>query len=452
MFTVLGRKISDFFISNAESLPLEDLYKKRTLVAIAFFAFLHSLGTTVLYLTGYFSEIASVIFFVLFSLILLALKVSDKFYGVMWALIAGGTMAVIYNIGITGDIYSYNHKWFILIMILVNFYEPRATIYLLVIAIGFQFYSYQITPDSVQALGAKGDYLLDNILCFVFCFWILRFFIQLHEIQKSIIDNQNALLKTQKGELVESNYLLQRRSEELVNTNEELERFAHVASHDLKTPLNNIISFSLLLEEELKDIDNESAHLYFSFIKKGSQKMLDLIKNVLEFSVNSSKDDNLEWIDLNELIESITDSISEYMKSRNAKVKINGTLPTLKGNRTKMFLLFKNLIENGIKYNKDSNPTVKIFVTKENGMVQLKVEDNGIGIRSKYHNEIFQMFTRLHRDIEYEGTGLGLAFCKKVVEEFDGSISLRSAPGYGSQFFIELDEAHFLELKVEDFL
>lgn len=450
MLPGLVNKIRDYFIHDASDLELKVLYKKRTLVSIALFAFIHSLITSVLHLLGYFSEEASLILFALFSTTLILMKFTRNIYWVMWCIIGGGTIAVIYNIGITGDIYSYNHKWFILIMLLVNFYMPRATAFFLVFVLGFEFYSYQVTVENIQMLGLKEDYLLDNILCFIFCFVILRFFIQLHEIQKSTIDKQNALLKTQKGELVESNYLLQRRSEELVNTNQELERFAHVASHDLKTPLNNIISFSLLLEEELKDIENESVHQYFSFIKKGSQKMLDLIKNVLEFSVNSSKDDNLEWIDLNELIESITDSISEYIKSRNGEVIIGGTLPTLKGNRTKMFLLFKNLIENGLKYNKAANPKVELSVIKENGTVQFKIEDNGIGIKTKYHNEIFQMFTRLHRDIEYEGTGLGLAFCKKVVDEFDGEISLRSAPGYGSQFYIELDESHFLELKVED--
>ena len=450
MISVFGNTITDYFIRNAGALPLEDLYKKRTLVSIALFAFLHSFGTTLLYLTGYFSEEASIIFLVLFSAILLLLKFIDNFYWVMWALIAGGTMAVVYNIGITGDIYSYNHKWFILIMLLVNFYEPRATIYFLFLSIGFQFYSYQITPAALQELGAKEDYLLDNILCFVFCFWILRFFIQLHEIQKTIIDNQNELLTTQKKELVESNELLHNRTEELEVTNQELERFAHVASHDLKTPLNNIISFSLLLEEELKEFKNESAHQYFDFIKKGSQKMLKLIKDVLEFSVNTSDKEKEELIDLNELIDSIQSSISNYILNNNAEVLVVGSLPVIKANRTKIFLLFKNLIENGIKYNTSSSPSITIGIRKKKESIQFIIKDNGIGIPHKYQNEIFQMFTRLHRDSEYEGTGLGLALCKKVVDELNGNIEVSSVPGSGSEFRIELHKNHFVEIRVED--
>ena len=447
-------KITDYFIHDRASMSLSELYRHRTLVVIVFLGWFLSLAYAGLSYLGFLSDEASYLLFLLFSINIFLLKFTRLVPLVMWIIIAGGTATLIYNISITNNIYSYNHKWFIVIMILVNFYLPRYTLFYLLFAVGFQAYSYNLTPVDLQGLGGvKEDYLFDNILALLFCYWVLRYFINLHRIQSSIIDEQNVQLKTQKKELVEGNDLLQKRTDELLVSNNELERFAHMASHDLKTPLNNIISFSLLLEEELSKYKNEAAHQYFNFIKEGSQKMLTLIKDILEFSVNSSDKTNDEFIDLNELLDSIKSSISFYINSNNAEVVSLQQLPIMKANKTKAYLLFKNLIENGIKYNKSAKPKVTISVIEKKDRMVFKIKDNGIGISPKYQEEIFQMFTRLHNSFEYEGTGLGLALCKKIVNELDGEIRLASIPKNGSEFIVDFPKSlftEFVELKIED--
>ncbi len=269
---------------------------------------------------------------------------------------------------------------------------------------------------------------------------------KLYSIQKSKIDNQNTQLLEQQQELINSNQLLKNRSEQLLVSNQELERFAYIASHDLKTPLSNIISFSYLLERELKDFDNEKAHEYFQYIKKESNRMNTLIMDVLEYSTFSSKAIEREEIDLNQLIKSIIDALSIDLNKTNAEMRIANHLPIIKADKAKMYLLFKNLIENGIKYNKSEKPIVEITCSEQEDKFQFQIKDNGIGIAPKYHQNIFQMFARLHNNHEYEGTGLGLALCKKIVDGMSGDIDLISEIGRGTQFIITLDKAHFVEL------
>jgi len=269
------------------------------------------------------------------------------------------------------------------------------------------------------------------IITFIF----IRFFEHYQKELSHTIDKQNATLIVQKKQLQQSNHMLQMRTNELLKSNQELERFAYVASHDLKTPLNNIISFSGLLEEELESFDSNDAHEYFSFIKTGSQKMSSLIKDVLEYSRLSSKAVEVE-IDIGKLIQEIEESIQEYLLQRNAKIIVNDVFPTIKANHTRIYLLFKNLIENAIKYNESTNRFVEIKYQKQDKFHQLIFKDNGIGIDEKHHCKVFEMFTRLHNNRKYEGTGLGLSLSKKIIETIGGKIELKSQLGEGSTFII----------------
>ena len=203
-----GQKFIDYFIHNKESLPLGELYRGRTLVLILLLGWLFTLVHTVLLFLGHFSGESSDILLIIFSLNLILLKLTRRFSLVMWILIISGTASLVYNISISGDIYSYNHKWWIIIMVITNFYLPRYSILYLFVAVGFQIYFYSITPEQIQPYGSKEDYFFDNITALIFSYVTLRFFIKLHEIQKSIIDQQNEQLKSQKKELVESNSCL----------------------------------------------------------------------------------------------------------------------------------------------------------------------------------------------------------------------------------------------------
>ncbi len=227
---------------------------------------------------------------------------------------------------------------------------------------------------------------------------------------------------------------LEKNNDELKRANEGLERFAYIASHDLKTPLRTIIGYTQLIEKDFKKDNTQNFNLYFEEIKKGSLQMNDLIKSTLEYSrLNSSEIDKYP-IDLNSIINNIKNG---YIN--NDKVFItNNHLPTILGGENQLLSLFQNLIENGVKYNKNTEKRIQVNSKKSGNKHLIEVKDNGIGIDKKYHDQIFTMFKRLHTKQQYDGTGLGLAICEKVVAKMNGKIWIESKIGVGTTFFIEL--------------
>lgn len=241
----------------------------------------------------------------------------------------------------------------------------------------------------------------------------------------------NNLLQRRKRDLEKSNNAL-------TKSNEELERFMFIASHDLKTPLRNIVSFTSLLEKRLKASKDDLVHQYLSFIKKGGLMLNNLITDTLEYSKLSDHEYPLEEIDLNKLLEELEASMSGYIRSRNAKIIKPAHLPGIKAHYSSFVVLFQNLIENGIKYNKSDNPTIRIYFKKNESFYSIFIEDNGIGIAEEYQDKVFIMFSRLHNQSEYEGSGLGLSTCRKIVRQVNGEIILHSAIGKGSIFEIRV--------------
>ncbi len=227
---------------------------------------------------------------------------------------------------------------------------------------------------------------------------------------------------------------------QLKQSNKELESFTNIASHDLKTPLNNIIIFSELLEEGFENNDTDQVKKSIGFIKKGGVRMMNLIEDVLEYSKLSKgrrSDTNL-LIDLNQLCSELIDSIYSYKEERNARIDIIDRLPIVYGNYSSFFVLFKNLIENAIKYNESTIPKVKIYSKESSGTFSIYFEDNGLGIDETHSDRIFEMFGRLHNYSNYEGTGLGLSICKKIVEDIGGNILVSSPGALGSIFEVRL--------------
>jgi len=214
----------------------------------------------------------------------------------------------------------------------------------------------------------------------------------------SLLETSNEDLKRSNNKLIKANY-------ELIKSNEELERFAYIASHDLKTPLYNIINFTQLLQKKLKPNNNEELLKYLHFINQGGIMMKNLIEDILEYS-RLSKDNNSNKVHFNvsSIIEEILFSISKFIDFKNGKVEIQTSLPDYFGNRSSFFILFKNLIENGIKYNESPSPIVKIYCEEHNDSYSIYIEDNGIGIENKFQDQVFQMFKRLHNQSKYEGS------------------------------------------------
>lgn len=166
--------------------------------------------------------------------------------------------------------------------------------------------------------------------------------------------------------------------------------------------------------------------------------MNKLILDTLAFTNLSEGELTIESVNLNETIGNIESAIAGTLEEKKAKIEITKPLPIIEGNQSTMFSLFKNLIENGIRYNENHKPTIKIDYQKKDKEYLFSVQDNGIGIPSTYHSAIFGMFKRLQSKDEYEGSGLGLAHCKKIIETLGGEIWVRSEQGEGATFYFTI--------------
>lgn len=231
---------------------------------------------------------------------------------------------------------------------------------------------------------------------------------------------------------------LVRYSEELQRSNHELEEFAYVSSHDLQEPLRKIQSFSDLLVEEYADKLGDGDQ-YLSRIKDSAQRMSRLIEDLLTFSRVTTKQATKADIDLNQVLDFVVNDLDDRIKRENGTVTIDGKLPTVRADETHMRQLFQNIVSNALKFHaKNIAPIVTIAATKSDNTHHITVRDNGIGIDQKYADKIFAVFQRLNVRQDYEGTGIGLAVCKKIVERYGGTIDVESKVGEGTIFTINL--------------
>jgi len=239
--------------------------------------------------------------------------------------------------------------------------------------------------------------------------------------------------KQQEALLKEHEANLELKNEELRQKNRELEQFAYIASHDLQEPLRTVSSFSGQLQKQYGDKLDDLAKKYLFFMQQGTERMKALITDLLDYS-RIGKKKQLRTIDCNELIENVLADL--HTSIQEAKVEIcKGRLPVVKGYSTEMKQLFQNLISNAIKFRKkEVVPKIHISSQPIKGGWEFSVEDNGIGIAEEHNERIFVIFQRLHSRSEYEGTGIGLSHCKKIVELHGGKIWVKSSPGEGSSF------------------
>ena len=237
-------------------------------------------------------------------------------------------------------------------------------------------------------------------------------------------------VKAQKAKLQS---LVEAQTAQLVQKNRELEQFAYVASHDLQEPLRTTSSFVELLQKDYKGKLDAKADKYLTFISQASDRMKVLIHDLLEYSRIGRKKE-LTPIDCNSLLREVVADLDLVIRENKAKVNFD-RLPVINGYPTEMKQLFQNLVSNAIKFHKpDEHPQINISGIRENGHWRFVCEDNGIGIPQEHQERIFIIFQRLHTRSQYEGSGIGLANCKKIVELHGGNIWVESLPGEGSAF------------------
>ncbi len=228
------------------------------------------------------------------------------------------------------------------------------------------------------------------------------------------------------------------KNKELKHAYEELEKYTYIASHDLKTPLRTISSFLGLIELKLKEKKYHEIPEFLDYAQTGAKEMHFLITDILEFSkIGREREPVKENINLRDLLISIKRQSKSLLDSKKGKI-LFGEMPNIYSSKMHFRLLLQNLIENGLKYNESSSPWVRVDAIQHNNNIKISVRDNGIGIPKEYHDKIFEMFSRLHPNSQYEGTGIGLAMAKRIVEIMDGQISLESSPGQGSTFYITI--------------
>ncbi|HSV26707.1 MAG TPA: ATP-binding protein, partial [Sedimentisphaerales bacterium] len=239
--------------------------------------------------------------------------------------------------------------------------------------------------------------------------------------------------------LVNMNKDLARAIEKLEQSNEQLQEFAYVASHDLREPLRKISSFGRLLQDSLHDKFTEDDRENFEFMIDGAHRMQQMIEALLTYSRVTTHGAEFRPVDLNLIVEQLRslELAAKLEDIPGSSIEVPEPLPVVFGDPVQIRQLMQNLIANGMKYQaRGSIPKIIVRALKtEDNLCRIEIEDNGIGIKEEYYSTVFTMFRRLHSRSEYEGAGIGLAVCKRIVERHNGKIGLTSTVGKGSTFW-----------------
>ena len=255
---------------------------------------------------------------------------------------------------------------------------------------------------------------------------------------------RNELLSAKNAEIL-------RQNESLANSNRDLEKFAYIISHDLKEPLRNINGFTKLLNRRLNKhySADKGINEYAQFITNSTYQMTDLLNGLLEYSKVSVNKSSKEVANLNEIVNKVINNMKIQLDEKKCEIKVDD-LPDIMCSATQFTQVFQNLIANAVKFSFEGGNKIEIGATDLGDEFRFFIKDNGLGIAPDYHDDIFVVFKRLHNRAIYSGSGIGLATCKKVIEDHNGRIWVESEEGKGACFFFTLPKE--IELTAKDLL
>ncbi|MBF0108645.1 MAG: PAS domain S-box protein [Magnetococcales bacterium] len=229
------------------------------------------------------------------------------------------------------------------------------------------------------------------------------------------------------------------RTRDLERSNQDLQQFASVASHDLQEPLRLVTGFVQLLEKRYRDQLDEQANRYIAYAVDGTHHMQKLINNLLTYARMGTRNDTFTDTDMNQAMDQALSHLTQWISESQATIT-RDPLPTLQADAPLMIQLFQNLLGNALKFRGEHPPVIHVTAEKNASQWIFSVTDNGIGIDSRHHERIFLIFQRLHSKARFEGTGIGLALCKRIIERHGGSIRVESTPNQGSTFLFSLPD------------
>lgn len=225
---------------------------------------------------------------------------------------------------------------------------------------------------------------------------------------------------------------------ELERSNIALQQFVHVASHDLREPINSILNFARLLARENQDTPDKRSRRYIDFVLRGGERLRQLVDDLLAYVRLDGAEARSDAVNLSELLEDTRQALADAIGRGGATLRL-APLPVIRGDRSLLGLLMQNLIGNAIKFHApDVAPEVTVSAAQSGDELHVSVRDNGIGIEASFHERIFAAFERLHARSEYEGTGLGLALCRRIADMHGGRMFVESAAGCGARFVLAL--------------
>ncbi|WP_226004034.1 PAS domain-containing sensor histidine kinase [Natrinema salinisoli] len=227
---------------------------------------------------------------------------------------------------------------------------------------------------------------------------------------------------------------------ELEASNERLEQFAYAASHDLQEPLRMVSSYLRLIEDRYAEDLDADGREFIDYAVDGAQRMREMIDGLLEFSRIDSQGDPFEPVDLDAVLEDVLTDLQMMIDQSDAEIAVD-PLPEIRGDASQLRQLFQNLLSNAIEYSGDGSPRVRVAAERTGGEWEISVADDGIGIDPDDQDRVFQVFQRLHSREEYDGTGIGLAICRRIVERHGGRIRVDSEPGEGTTFTFTIPAA-----------